>query len=110
MYNGWTNYETWFFKLYLDDGSTDYLKERAREILREVDADESLADPVYGNSDIYRRGRAIVMMAEELKELLDEIEQDAIEDPLILGLYDAARQRIDFNEVAGWYLDYCNDY
>ena len=103
MYNGWANYETWYFKLYLDDGSDDYMLERAQEILREVNADESL------DSDLYRRGRAISMMIEELKGLLDEIEQDTVEDNLIFGLYDAARQRINFEEIASWYLDECNE-
>ena len=103
MYNGWTNYETWFFKLYLDDGSDDYMLERAQEILSEVNADESLY------SDIYRRGKAIIMMADELKGLLDEIEQDTIEDNLIFGLYESARERINFEEIAIWYLDECNE-
>lgn len=33
-YNGWTNYETWNIKLWIDnDGSLEYWEERAKELL-----------------------------------------------------------------------------
>jgi hypothetical protein len=43
-YNGWTNYETWLVKLWIDndEGSYHYWTERAREVYeRFADADET---------------------------------------------------------------------
>src|SRR4030095_2376829 len=88
-YNGWTNYETWNVKLWMDndEGSYRYWQEIAEEIWEDVDRD---------TDDFCRK------MADRLK---DEHEENM---PEVQGTYadllGAALSVVDWYEIAESYL------
>jgi len=63
-YNGWTNYETWNYALWLDndDGAQRFWAERATECFTLAEADKSFT----------RAERATLTLADELKEDCEE--------------------------------------
>ena len=86
-YNGWTNYETWLVKLWIDNeqGSQEYWQERAEDnVKRDEDGD-------------------IRALAEELKdqheEMLPKLEGFAAD------LMNAALSEVDWHEIAGSLID-----
>ena len=83
--NGWTNYETWNVKLWMDneEGSNRYWNEEARRTLRhEADRDD-----------------AIIALADQLKE---EHEEALPELPasFVLDLLNAAMSEVNWYEIA----------
>jgi len=87
-YNGWTNYETWNYKLWLDnDGSDEYWTERAQDLWNSSDEDDE--DRSY----------------EACKELEKELEDSAYEAmPEIEGFYgdvlNASIREVNWREIA----------
>lgn len=90
-YNGWTNYETWVTKLWLDNSEAD------QEIQREL-AKQAIATP---KADVWTR-------EETNKYTLADLLKDHIEDTnplrgdanLYSDLMSAALQEIDWAEIA----------
>lgn len=99
-YNGWSNYETWNVKLWMDnDGEDEFWEERARELV---------TDELTGGSGT----------KEEVQEAIDTVVghlADAIKDqydenmPDVSGTYEdllrAALQEVDWSEIASSILD-----
>jgi hypothetical protein len=87
-YNGWTNYETWNFKLWLDnDGSDEYWKERAEDIWNRSDEDDEDRS------------------SDAVKELENELEHSAYENmPEVGGFYGdvlgASIREVNWREIA----------
>jgi hypothetical protein len=95
-YNGWSNYETWNVKLWLDNdqGSDSHFCGRAQDLLDETDVDDCLET---------RRNDATDYLARELEEYYDEIY------PEVSGVFgDLLRTslgRVDWHEIASAYVE-----
>lgn len=93
-YNGWTNYETWLVKLWMDneEGSSNYWHEQAEMCLEQTD----------------RRGfedtEASAMLSDMLKERHEEIIYETIPQHLhasfIMDLMNAAMSEVNWYEIA----------
>ena len=101
-YNGWTNYETWVTKLWIDNdqGSQEYWQERAEEAaqraidehdgemvakdeatetrarLLESEHDESVPETVGVYADLLRHALGMVDWREIARSMLDDLEID----------------------------------
>lgn len=98
-YNGWTNYETWAVKLWLDNEqhTQEYWGERAKELLR----DPRLSD---------------ILTVEQTAryDLADELKRSHEEDAPTIGgvfadLLGAALSGVDWSEIAQSLLDDARD-
>jgi hypothetical protein len=90
-YNGWTNYETWNLKLWLDNdqGLAEYWQEAARTAVDDTDETD--------DSDTRKREAAV--------ELAEQLESDTRENaPDVTGFYgdmlNTAIGAVDYREIA----------
>ena len=97
-YDGWSNYETWAVKLWLDNdyGSYTYMGERAAEVLAEHTDEDGKADDGSFKSDF--------------ADFLKQHHEDAAEElnipaSVFSDLLNAALSEVDWYEIAGAYLD-----
>jgi hypothetical protein len=93
-YNGWTNYETWVVKLWLDNdqGSSEWMEETARECLQEaIDNDES---------DIQAAARG--SLADRLESYHDEMQElcETQVAGVFADLLNSALGRVEWREIA----------
>ena len=96
-YNGWTNYETWNCKLWIDNeqGTQEYWRERARDI--EPIENEYMDEP----------RRKVYALADELKGIFEQ-EAEVHFGAMIGFLVDitnAALNRVNWIEIAESLLD-----
>lgn len=99
-YNGWTNYETWNVKLWLDNdqGTQEYWKERAQESFDNAVLKEFFT----------RKEQAALDLADVLKiELDDNMEEMGV--PALSGFYadllNAALSEVNWHEIAKSFID-----
>lgn len=98
-YNGWTNYETWAVKLWMDneEGSYRYWGEQAQEAW-----DES-ADK-HPNQFMDRERNAVSMLAERLKDEHDSQSDHpvfaAADGTVYADLLNAALSEVNWHEIA----------
>lgn len=94
-YNGWSNYETWAVKLWLDNeyGSYSYVTGRAKDLYALVIDDDDMPN-------------AIGTLADELKDQHEEANplEDA-EASVFTDLLRAALSEVDWREIAEAYLN-----
>lgn len=94
-YNGWTNYETWLVKLWMDndEGSQDYTREQATEIYKNTVEDAS--------NPHYIRTRLDKATYELMKVLRDEFSEQT---PDMSGVYadllTGAISEVNWHEIA----------
>lgn len=94
-YQGWTNYETWVVKLWMDseENSYNYWQERARELVKE-------------------KGEYITLtLADELKEGHEEAMEDAwmAEAGVYTDLLYSALGEVNWYEIAEFILEAVNE-
>ncbi len=90
-YNGWTNYETWVTKLWMDndEGSYNYWSEVTDEIYRDGVADKPFT----------KKERAALDLADMLKEQHEDA--NPIEDASVFSdLMGAALSSVNWYEIA----------
>jgi DNA-directed RNA polymerase specialized sigma24 family protein len=96
-YNGWTNYETWAVKLWMDNeqGSYNYWREATQE---------AWEHPARNQFIDSHRDRARLALADRLK---DEHEENAptSEASIYTDLLSAALSEVNWNEIADSLLD-----
>ena len=95
-YNGWTNYETWNVKLWMDNdqGSYEYWREQAQEAYsRGYRINGPLGD------SFTREEKAAYALAQQLK---DEIEESApdLGASMFADLLGAALSEVNWHEIA----------
>lgn len=92
-YNGWSNYETWVTKLWMDneEDSYRYWQERSQEIYNEAEPDE-----------FTKLERARLTLADVLKEKHEEAaERTGVPTTGVFSdLLSAAMSEIDWREIA----------
>jgi hypothetical protein len=94
-YNGWSNYETWNVKLWLDNdqGSAEYWEENAQEAFK-----RAKAGSYFTRSDDARRA-----LADRLK---DEIEEGVpVTEGLYADLLNATISEVNWSEIANAFLE-----
>ncbi|MCL4539101.1 MAG: hypothetical protein M1378_05800 [Bacteroidetes bacterium] len=87
-YNGWSNYETWACKLWIDNDAYEYWDERTREICEQSEA-----------------GRYSSRRETATRELADAIRSEMEDNtPETVGLYadllNAALSEVNYREIA----------
>jgi len=99
-YNGWTNYETWNVKLWMDNdqGSYEFWNEQAQECWNETDADEP---------NDTREADARIALAERLEQYFDDEAEQWMgnEASCFADLFNRALARVDWHEIAQALLD-----
>lgn len=95
-YNGWTNYETWNVKLWMDNdaGSDRYWRETAQECYDESEADRILS----------RDERAAQLLADRLKSEHEDAQPD-LGATVWADLLGAALSEVNWHEIATNMLD-----
>ena len=90
-YNGWSNYETWAVKLWMDndEGSYRYWRERTTEIWGDQDEDDS-----------DRSWHARRDLADDLKDFHADQLPDAVNGTVFSDLLNAALSDVDWLEIA----------
>jgi hypothetical protein len=98
-YNGWTNYETWLVKLWMDNdqGSDEYWRERAQEAWN---------DATPGSYEWQtREEEAVSALADEIKEQHEESVESCGVTGVLSDLLNAALSEVNWREIARAYLD-----
>ena len=96
-YNGWTNYETWAVKLWMDNeqSSYTYWQERTEEICRDAVADEFVDE----------RTRARIDLAAALKYEHEDATPEAVYGTVFGDLLSAAMHDVNWHEIAEAMID-----
>lgn len=93
-YNGWSSYETWLAKIWIDEGYAGGEAEISRIAERLLDAEDDRDDAIY-------------QLAKEIKDRLMENRWEFAGDAagLFSDLLTAAISQIDFEELATAFVD-----
>ena len=96
-YNGWTNYETWAVKLWMDneEGTSTYWRERTRAVFVSAEPSFSFQSP---------KDTARIDLADELKREHEENAPD-LGASVFSDLLGAALSEVDWREIAAVLLD-----
>jgi hypothetical protein len=93
-YNGWTNYETWLVKLWLDNdqGSQQYWQEQAQSAFDGAEADETFT----------RKDNASFALRDQLKDWHEEIafEQVGRNNGFVVDLLNASLSEVNWQEIS----------
>ena len=105
-YNGWSNYETWNVKLWIDNeqGDYEYWREVTRECMEEASTGSSSYAKLTGREIFTREERAVLELERRLK---DEIEENApdLGASMWADLMNAALSEVNWHEIAKAMVD-----
>jgi hypothetical protein len=96
-YEGWTNYETWCVKLWLDNDQGTY--EEVRGITRDItsDIDENGSPSEHWTTEQAKR----FVLADALKDYVEELNADALDGAsMATDLLGAALASVNWQEIA----------
>jgi hypothetical protein len=98
-YNGWTNYETWSCKLWLDNdqGSYNYWTETAQQAYNDAEASKIFT----------KEEQAALDLAEMLKAHHEERAEEWMGDQasFFADIFNAALSEVNWHEIAKHYID-----
>lgn len=93
-YNGWTNYETWLVKLWMDneEGSDSFWREQANAAFKQAEADGTFT----------QAENAAFALADVLKELHESAAEAAgvPTNGFVADLFNAALSEVNWHEIA----------
>ena len=100
-YNGWTNYETWNYKLWMDNDGSEYWNEQASDILKETESDNTFS----------AIENAAFILADQLKaECEDQLEQYMPDQASVFtDLLNSSINSINWDEIAKSILEDINE-
>jgi len=104
-YNGWTNYETWLVKLWMDnsESSDAFYREKAQEVYAAAQPDDTFSKAQRATLDL---GDALKEDYQEAScELLEGMGQGASVWSDLLG---AALSEVNWHEIAEHMIDDCD--
>ena len=100
-YNGWTNYETWLVKLWLDNepGQDEYWIDEARDAMSEAVANENSAESL--------RDEARATLAERIQSEHEHYVDEILPSPasFLNDLVNSSMGRVNWHEIASHYVD-----
>jgi len=101
-YNGWTNYETWNVKLWMDNAEGSYRcsQEQAQSAYDEAEADESFTREERATLDL-----ADTLKAEYEEAMHDWLEQSKRQASVWADLLGAALSEVNWHEIAEHMID-----
>ena len=98
-YNGWTNYETWNYKLWIDNEEASYLYwlEQAADILKESESTDYMT----------KQENAICTLGDQLKDECDQYLEEYMPDQAscFADLLNGAVSAINWHEIASSLID-----
>ncbi len=99
-YNGWTNYETWVVKLWIDneEGSQRYWQTQAEQAFAEAEDSPSAYARFVGKEIFSREERAVLA----LEKVLQSEHEQALPDlqDFTADLLNAAMSEVNWHEIA----------
>jgi hypothetical protein len=101
-YNGWSNYETWCVNLWLsnEEGSYRHCRELAKNAAVAAEDSSQVAERIWTIEEATR-----FLLADALKELLDELNPIANQASVFNDLITAALSEVDWHEIADAFLE-----
>ena len=96
-YNGWTNYETWLCKLWMDNDGDEYYGEMAADTFEGAEADDTFT----------RSENACLDLAERIKDYWEQIleEQMSAQYGFVADLINAGVSAVNWHEIARAYIE-----
>jgi hypothetical protein len=98
-YNGWTNYETWAVKLWMDNNEGSYRNgcEQAQQAWEDAEDD--------GDNDFTREERAVYLLEDRLKEEYEQAKDAILETAKMSAsvwadMLGAALSEVNWREIA----------
>ena len=93
-YNGWTNWETWDFKLWMDNNEYDH------QII--IDQINTLDEPL---NDVYNVNKLAKFLKGYADAYVEGVVEDANGSSFVHDIINNGIKLINFNEIAFWYLE-----
>lgn len=108
-YNGWTNYETWNVKLWIDneEGSYNYWREAAQEAYNDARDTPSANARLTGHEPFTHEERAVLDLEKRLKSEIEESAPD-LGASMFSDLLNAALSEVNWHEIAASMIDDCD--